>query len=75
MVPSPIFGETSGSKAVLVEQAAKTVGSHDTVPVLELPYGQVGDWLLEVDAAVWALVVVVGHELPEDCLLYTSRCV
>jgi hypothetical protein len=54
MVPSPILGETSGSEAVLVEQAAKTVGSHDTVPVLELPYGQVGDWLLEVDAAVWA---------------------
>jgi len=50
---------------VLVEQAAETVGSLDTVPVPELPVGQIGDRLVEVDAAVRALVVVVGHELSQ----------
>ena len=51
--------------AVLVDQAAEPVGSLDSVNAGELPKGRVGDWDLEVDPAVRALIVVMLDELPQ----------
>ena len=58
----------SGGEAVLVQQPAETVNALDNVPTFEPAEGQVGDRRFEVDAAVRAFLVVMGHELPQDAL-------
>ena len=58
----------SGSEPVLVQQPAETVNTLDDVPTFEPAKGQVWDRLFEIDAAVRALPVVVGDELPQDAL-------
>ncbi len=60
--------ERSGSEPVLVEQPAKTVKPLDSGPTFEPAACEVGDRRFEVDAAVRALLVVMGHELPHDAL-------
>ena len=67
----PATGEASlgsGGEPVLVQQPAETVNSLDDVPTFEPVQGQVGDRRFEVDAAVRALAVVVGDELPQHAL-------
>ena len=51
--------------AVLVDQATEPVGSLDSVHAGERPKGRVGDWDLEVYAAVRSLIVVMLDELPQ----------
>jgi len=58
----------SGSEPVLVQQPAKTVRPLDSVPTFEPAACEVGDRRFEVDGAVRALLVVMGHELPHDAL-------
>jgi hypothetical protein len=58
----------SGSKPVFVQKLDETVNSLDSVPTFELRHRQVGDRRFEVDAAVRALMIVVGHEFPQYAL-------
>jgi hypothetical protein len=58
----------SGGEAVLVQQAAETVNPLDSVPPFELPQDHRGDGRSEVNAAVRALVVVMGHELVQHAV-------
>jgi hypothetical protein len=51
-----------------VEHAAETVNSLDSVPTFELLQGHVGNRRFEVNAAVRALVVVMGHELAQHAV-------
>ena len=51
-----------------MQQPAETVNSLDDVPTFEPAKGHVGDQRFEVDAAVRALPVVMGHELSQDAL-------
>jgi hypothetical protein len=51
----------SSGEPVLVQQPAETVNPLDNVPTFELRQRQVGDRRFEVDAAVRALLVVVGQ--------------
>jgi hypothetical protein len=57
-----------GSEPVLVQQPAETVNPLDTLLTFELLHAQVGDRRFEVDAAVWALPVLVSDELLQYAL-------
>ena len=58
----------SGGEPVLVQQPAETVDSLDNVPTFEPVKGQVEGRRFEVDGAVRALLVVVGHEFAQHAL-------
>ena len=58
----------SGGDAVLVNKPAEAVSSPYAAHALEPALGQVRDRNLEVDPAVRALLVVVGHELPQHAV-------
>jgi hypothetical protein len=62
----------SGSEPVFVQQPAETVNSLDSAATFQLRHRQVGDRRFEVDAAVRALMVVVGHEFPQYALCWRS---
>ena len=61
-------GKRSGGDAVLVDKPAEAVRSLYAANTFEAVLGHVWDRHFEVDAAVRALAVVVGHELTENAV-------
>ena len=67
-ISTAVINARSGGEPVLVEKAAEPVNSLYAVSALERPHRQEGYRLFEVDGAVRAFLVVMGHELAEDAL-------